>query len=215
MDYKKGYIIFSVIASIVLAWLYLWYVEYPGKGNFYCNKNQNICKISHKNVFNHEFSQNIPLNLIFNAHLYEMFARKKKVRGRYWSRSYDGYNYYFYLNYNNNGKVDTFPVYVSSDFEYNPADETFDDEYRYYKEGVSDFNIFLKEDKLTIYELRDYVSRFAKSDYWADLIYIILMGSIFLFVLIIPVILIALDSIATYVPFLKPFEKFAKKVFKD
>ena len=215
MDYKKGYIIFSVIASIVLAWLYLWYVEYPGKGNFYCNKNQNICKISHKNVFNHEFSQNIPLNLIFNAHLYEMFARKKKVRGRYWSRSYDGYNYYFYLNYNNNGKVDTFPVYVSSDFEYNPADESFDDEYRYYKEGVSDFNIFLKEDKLTIYELRDYVSRFAKSDYWADLIYIILMGSIFLFVLIIPVILIALDSIATYVPFLKPFEKFAKKVFKD
>ena len=215
MDYKKGYIIFSVIASIVLAWLYLWYVEYPGKGNFYCNKNQNICKISHKNVFNHEFSQNIPLNLIFNAHLYEMFARKKKVRGRYWSRSYDGYNYYFYLNYNNNGKVDTFPVYVSSDFEYNPADESYDDEYRYYKEGVADFNIFLKEDKLTIYELRDYVSRFAKSDYWADLIYIILMGSIFLFVLIIPVILIALDSIATYVPFLKPFEKFAKKVFKD
>ena len=119
------------------------------------------------------------------------------------------------MNYNNNGKYDVFPVYKSTDYDYAPADESIEREIAYYNEGVRDFNIFLKEDKLTIYELRDYVSRFAKSDYWTDLIYIILMGSIFLFVLIIPVILIALDSIATYVPFLKPFEKFAKKVFKD
>lgn len=210
---KKGYIVFSVIATILFAGFLMWYNEYPGNANFYCSKAQNICKASYKNIFGYEFTQSVLLNTVINANLEEKLHRKTR-RGKS-TISYDCYNYYFNLNYNNNGKVDTFPVYVSSDFEYNPADESFDDEYRYYKEGVSDFNIFLKEDKLTNYELRDYVSRFAKSDYWADLIYIILMGSIFLFVLIIPVILIALDSIATYVPFLKPFEKFAKKVFKD
>lgn len=205
MDYKKGYIIFSVIASIVLAWLYLWYVEYPGKGNFYCNKNQNICKISHKNVFNHEFSQNIPLNLIFNAHLYEKFSRKEQVR-RYSSRRYDGYNYYFYLDYNNNGKVDTFPVYVSSDFEYNPADESYDDEYRYYKEGVADFNIFLKEDKLTIYEFPEYVNKYKQSDYWRDLLLWGTLACCLLFGIVIPILCILLNS---------RFIKFEKLVFNE
>ena len=211
---KKGYIVFSVIATILFAGFLMWYNEYPGNANFYCSKAQNICKATYKNIFGYEFTQSVLLNTVHSAALEERLRRKKNY-GRYSTGYHDCYNYYFYLNYNNNGKYDVFPVYKSTDYDYAPADESIEREIAYYNEGVRDFNIFLKEDKLTIYELRDYVSRFAKSDYWTDLIYIILMGSIFLFVLIIPVILIALDSIATYVPFLKPFEKFSKKVFKD
>lgn len=211
---KKGYIFFAIIVSLIFALLIMWYEEYPGKANFICNKNKYICTATYQNIFGHEFFRSIPLDTVINANLEERL-RQKRNSGRYNTGTHDCYNYYFYLNFNNHGKVDTFPVYVSSDFEYYPADENFDDEYRYYKEAVSDFNIFLKEDKLTIYELRDYVSMFAKSDYWADLLFLVLMGGVLLFGLTIPVIIAGLDIIATYIPFLKPFEKLAKIVFKD
>lgn len=201
---KKGYIVFSVIATILFAGFLMWYNEYPGNANFYCSKAQNICKASYKNIFGYEFTQSVLLNTVINANLEEKLHRKTR-RGKS-TISYDCYNYYFNLNYNNNGKVDTFPVYVSSDFEYNPADESYDDEYRYYKEGVADFNIFLKEDKLTIYEFPEYVNKYKQSDYWRDLLLWGTLACCLLFGIVIPILCILLNS---------RFIKFEKLVFNE
>lgn len=201
---KKGYIVFSVIATILFAGFLMWYNEYPGNANFYCSKAQNICKASYKNIFGYEFTQSVLLNTVINANLEEKLHRKTR-RGKS-TISYDCYNYYFNLNYSNNGKVDTFPVYVSSDFEYNPADESFDDEYRYYKEGVADFNIFLKEDKLTIYEFSEYVNKYKQSDYWRDLLLWGTLACCLLFGIVIPILCILLNS---------RFIKFEKLVFNE
>lgn len=181
----------------------LWVYDYPGTTTFACYKHKNICIQSSANIFHYKFEKTIEFNKILNTEIEEE-AGTKRV-GRYGTRrQYYYYNWVAY--YNNNGTVEKFQIFRTSDYDFTPANKEYDSQYRYFEDVKNMFNdSFLKDETKSRFYAPIYESSDVRTSFWEIILMTTYILGYSLFAIIL--IIVICDPIAGIKRMLKSFKR--------
>lgn len=196
---KKGYIIFSVIVSLVVILYVVWTLTYPGTSHFICDKDRNICEKTYENIFKYTFNESIDIDInnIISADVEEKMT-KKRAPGTIYIED-ENYDYYLNLYYNSNGKSDTYMILRSRSYSPSPAGK-YDQEIIYFKKIAAELNQFFKDEKQKVYEVYDFGNGTNTFDYWYNLLMFSIFFPFVVFALVIPILLFIFNIIFYFIP---------------
>ncbi len=167
--FTKKEICASIAAVIFIFLGLLWIYDYPGTTEFVCSRPKNICTLSSANVFGYKFTDTIQFDKIINTDIEEESSSKHTAGTKYSSHKYYYYNWVAY--YNDNGAVEKFPIFRTTDYEYHPADKLYDRQYRYFEDVKRLFNGFLEDKSKSRFYAPIYESKLVKKTFWEDIFY--------------------------------------------
>jgi len=177
--------------------------DYPRDVTFSCSKRKNICTYSSSTyLFKRKSVETIEFDKIIKSYVKKNISiRNEDISSKSYLASPTTYYYYdWIIYYKNNGKIDTFAVFRTSEYESAPAYELLDEEYRYYLDTTKVFNSFLEDNsKYSIY-IPEYSDNSAKERdfWWGVFIYSIMLTQIILYTYMF--ILCLFDTLERWLP---------------
>lgn len=173
--------------------------DYPRNVTFSCSKQENLCTYSSSSLFKHKMTETIEFDKITKSQIVQNVAEKCNDISRYSSPT----QYYYYnwvVYYKNKGKVDELIVFRTSDYEYGPAYESLDKEYRYYVDLTKMFNAFLEDKSKSRIYIPEYPNNIAKEqDFWMSVFVVaVVLTQIICYAYLI--IFFVIGALAQYMP---------------
>lgn len=162
----KRILTFLFVIFLLFFCVLTYLMDYPRNITFSCSKKENVCTYSASYLFKRKEVETIEFNKIVMSRIVQNVFEKSDDISRY-ATSTLSYNYDWVVYYRDNGKIEKFNVFRTSDYESSPAYELLDKEYRYYVDLTKMFNSFLEDKSKSSIYIPEYSDNSAKEqDFW-------------------------------------------------